>query len=452
MKRYIAIAVAVVLIFTLCLPFKQSAKADALTATMVAAATYAVGQSFGITFEAAGWTAIGAQNMMETEVNNYCGGNIAGYFGSEVIRVNAGRLALGQVCYNGVINFLRYLADKWSLSDLATTLGYMFGNDYLNIGESVDVPGMTGFYAVDEPSSAYHLIYWYGPNQWKSTGQGDVPANFELVDGPIYGVTRTGITATYLWQRGLNQKKQVRSLSFSTMKQATGLTYNTPLTATSTGDLIDATVLNPTQGWEGDIGETDPDTNLDDLMDDIFEGAADVNLDVDGEVIDVGPIPPEPTVVPIPTHAPVDNVIDGLNDLIEQQDTVIEGIDDIIEGTDAIEDAIEDVKDEVGEIAETIEEATEVIDPEVADDYKFDLRNLFPFCIPFDIVRILGLFDVSPVAPHVQLPFVIDSLNFSYTFDLDFSAFNSVAAIMRGLEFIVFAIGLAIVTSKVIRW
>lgn len=80
------------------------------------------------------------------------------------------------------------------------------------------------------------------------------------------------------------------------------------------------------------------------------------------------------------------------------------------------------------------------------------MKGLFPFCIPFDIYNMLKALDASPTAPHVQLPFVIQSIGFSYLLDLDFSAFDPVAAIMRQMELICYGLALAWATSKVIKW
>lgn len=467
MKKFIAAAVAIVMVFTFCVPFIQDARAEGLTSSIIAGATYSLMQYWGISTTAGAATGAGMDVWMSNQVDNYVdysGSTIEQLFG-DGIRIVAGQLAIAQYAYNGIRNFVDWLIDEFGLTSSDTVLtdgqldGLWFPTGEIPGDESVHVAGLSVIF-LNEGTPSQDKPYNWGFGKREVYLDSDRRISSNVANPYMYDGT---YFVTYHPREGLIQP----SLKVHCQKhdKYTGEAGEDSVSNIGLGDqdvtdrlswngenYVEPTVLNPTESWVGTLeGEDWQDIDIEDAMEDVFNHVADNDISIDGEVIDE-PLPPEPTVVPQPTHAPVDDVIDGLNDLIEQQDTVIEGINDLVEGTDAIEDAIEDVKTEVGEIAETLEEATEVIEPEAAADYKFDLRNLFPFCIPFDIVRILGLFDVSPVAPHVQLPFVIDSLNFSYTFDLDFSAFNSVAAIMRGLEFIVFAIGLAIVTSKVIRW
>lgn len=129
----------------------------------------------------------------------------------------------------------------------------------------------------------------------------------------------------------------------------------------------------------------------------------------------------------------------------------------------AIDQAVSDVQSAISEqtaaldeslsaTAEGVETIAEAIEDEEINWRKFDLKGLFPFCIPFDIYNMLKALDASPTAPHVQLPFVIQSIGFSYLLDLDFSAFDPVAAIMRQMELICYGLALAWATSKVIKW
>lgn len=112
----------------------------------------------------------------------------------------------------------------------------------------------------------------------------------------------------------------------------------------------------------------------------------------------------------------------------------------------------QDISEHTESIKDSVEQVTQTPEMEELPRFKFDLREFFPFCIPFDIYRLLQKFDGTPTAPHVQLPIVIDSIGFNYILDLDFSVFDPVAQVMRTVEFIVFALALAWATSKVIKW
>lgn len=87
------------------------------------------------------------------------------------------------------------------------------------------------------------------------------------------------------------------------------------------------------------------------------------------------------------------------------------------------------------------------VDPDVSD-YTLDFRKLFPFCIPFDIYKAVKLLDAAPTAPVVHYKFYL-SKSKTYTIDLNLNKFNSVAAILRRMECLLFIIGLATATRRI---
>lgn len=78
------------------------------------------------------------------------------------------------------------------------------------------------------------------------------------------------------------------------------------------------------------------------------------------------------------------------------------------------------------------------------------LEDIFPFCIPFDIYHFFEALAATPETPHFEIPFNIPGI-INYTFVIDLSDFNGVAAILRTLETLGFCVGLAFVTRKLIR-
>lgn len=92
-------------------------------------------------------------------------------------------------------------------------------------------------------------------------------------------------------------------------------------------------------------------------------------------------------------------------------------------------------------------------DPEVdVNDYKVDLREIFPFCIPFDFITLLNVLDADPVAPCFSFPVVIPALDYEESVQLDMAVFDDVAKVIRTCEKVSFLIFLMFATSKVIRW
>lgn len=87
------------------------------------------------------------------------------------------------------------------------------------------------------------------------------------------------------------------------------------------------------------------------------------------------------------------------------------------------------------------------VDPDVSD-YTLDFRKLFPFCIPFDVYKAVKLLDATPTAPVVHYKFYL-SKSKTYTIDLNLNKFNTVAAILRRMECLLFIIGLATATRRI---
>lgn len=100
--------------------------------------------------------------------------------------------------------------------------------------------------------------------------------------------------------------------------------------------------------------------------------------------------------------------------------------------------------------------STDPVDPSTnptmaAGPLKFNLTNIFPFCIPFDIKDMLTKLSAEPVAPNYTINWNIPIINTNLQFTVDLSQFNNIALICRRMELLLFIIGLAIVTRNLIR-
>lgn len=91
------------------------------------------------------------------------------------------------------------------------------------------------------------------------------------------------------------------------------------------------------------------------------------------------------------------------------------------------------------------------------DDYKADLRLVFPFCIPFDLVHLIQAFETEPEAPVFEFPFDLELenpwtgkkiLDYHHVFKLDMSDYEPVIKIFRIFEIIFFIIGLLMITRQ----
>lgn len=463
MKRFLVVLLAVVVIFTSVIP-KQEAKADGLTIAAISSCAYAIASASGMDFSFTGYDGLGVGQWMQNRINSWLAGRtVAEAFGSEVIRLTAGKLLVPSAAVAGIVSFLSDLKTKTGLSENMSTpkaLGAIYEGSYINPHvyynanqsgktkpnvimmevNSAPVPGKVSL--VEEMVNGTRCICAYD-----STG---VRRGYTDLSEPTYEgfgflmySTANGRTNVNFYIGKDRHNDWTNPVSWSAPWNFNITDTNQRQTAIIPGAYSPPQGLNDLQSWEGTVANA-PDTNLDQHIDDIFDQSAAGTLDVSGQVVDT---PAEPEVTPVPTAAPGD-IVGGLDTISGQ----LEGIDNTLTGVqEGVGEAVgqlEGINEGVGSIAEALETPTS----SEASSFKYDLTTLFPFCIPFDIYRFVTMFNASPVAPHVQIPFNIPAIGLQYTFDLDFSSFNSVASVLRSVELIAFCVGLAILTSKVIRW
>lgn len=82
---------------------------------------------------------------------------------------------------------------------------------------------------------------------------------------------------------------------------------------------------------------------------------------------------------------------------------------------------------------------------------KVELKDIFPFCVPFDVFDIVKNLQAGREAPSFSYEFKFDKIGLDYTFNINLSEFDTVAAILRTMELIAFCVGLALITRQIIR-
>lgn len=91
------------------------------------------------------------------------------------------------------------------------------------------------------------------------------------------------------------------------------------------------------------------------------------------------------------------------------------------------------------------------------DNYKADLRDVFPFCIPFDLIHLLNVLDAEPEAPVFKIPIDLEAGN-PFTGDkivdyhsemvIDLSDYDDAIKVIRILEIVAFLLGLMLITRQ----
>lgn len=94
---------------------------------------------------------------------------------------------------------------------------------------------------------------------------------------------------------------------------------------------------------------------------------------------------------------------------------------------------------------------TPVVPPSDIADYQIDLKQFFPFCIPFDLYEFIRILCAEPEAPVFHWE-VQDLSGNVYSVDVDLSPWNPHAQLFRDAQCLLFIIGLLMLTRKFIKW
>lgn len=144
----------------------------------------------------------------------------------------------------------------------------------------------------------------------------------------------------------------------------------------------------------------------------------------------------------------------GISLVNEDSKVITEVFGDAATDTKAAEATQEDVLTETGAIEniDTIKYPSLKIF-EAAGTYSgqpLELKDIFPFCIPFDLYDMVTGLQAARCAPYFEWELVVPNV-IDYTFEIDFSSFDTVATLLRTLELLAFCVGLAFVTRSIIR-
>lgn len=83
-------------------------------------------------------------------------------------------------------------------------------------------------------------------------------------------------------------------------------------------------------------------------------------------------------------------------------------------------------------------------------DKSIGLQNVFPFCIPFDLIELINVMNVDAQAPYFEYPIYIQGVC-DEKIIIDFSDYDDLAEIIRTFETLFFILGLILLTRNIIR-
>lgn len=110
-------------------------------------------------------------------------------------------------------------------------------------------------------------------------------------------------------------------------------------------------------------------------------------------------------------------------------------------------------------IAGTVDPPVDPPDPPVPpavdglDGFKLPelITTKFPFCIPFDVLRTVQMLSAPAETPVFEIPFKAEFIGVDETITIDFSQFDTLAAIMRWMLSALFLLGLIMATRNLIK-
>lgn len=111
------------------------------------------------------------------------------------------------------------------------------------------------------------------------------------------------------------------------------------------------------------------------------------------------------------------------------------------------------------ELEEKLEEAAEEAQSYTGSLSEFMLDSaitkVFPFCLPFDFVRGIKLFNASPQTPiftyYIKIPAVGSFAGTQIEITIDFSKFETLASISRWVSTVGFAFSLIFISTKIVK-
>lgn len=374
-----------------------------VVSTVVIGAVIAAMAAAGIGLTVSGMTSAQLQDWVSGKLNDWTtsiGGTVQDHIDNNLITVTArGLLSIGTAAAQGISNFISWLQTDMTLIDNSQT---------------VVIQGTTSAISL---TTNYQYILTNSFNYEVKTN-GYIPMYVASVDtgsysGPLVICNSFKEHATFYrtWNDGGNP--QTLDVSTSESDNVTGLYHsgrsNWSITQITTSETI--------------------------IYSSIREALDAVKAAIDaGQLTSPDKLKVETQVITIPTIANGDKwFLDVGADPGVTVDTVTDGV---------IADTIDGSLTVSGEVAE--EEPEFVVNEPIGVS---GLTEIFPFCIPFDVYALLSCLSAEPQTPVFTVRFVIPGV-INQEFTIDLSPFSTIAQIVRTMELIAFAIGLALVTRE----
>ena len=178
-------------------------------------------------------------------------------------------------------------------------------------------------------------------------------------------------------------------------------------------------------------------------IDDLYNGSENRGHDIDNDVDSDIPIYSIDTSI-----NDLAGEIAGLRVTIDNLDTDVPYDDYVKAINDAIQKAHDntDIKVDAG-VKENIAVEIGNANWNINDFKTSGLGSKFPFCIPYDLINLISVFEAEPVTPKFEIPFVFEKWGINESITIDLSIFDNIAKIFRTFETLGF-IGFLIMKTR----
>lgn len=155
---------------------------------------------------------------------------------------------------------------------------------------------------------------------------------------------------------------------------------------------------------------------------------------------------------------PLGNIISALPDAVNKQGTIVvdttDTVNDLNNNPDTSPKVTQDtvlIDTGLKDILEQIKQGQEEDDFDAPKLPGGELLEKFPFCVPFDLFRIVQALNATPKAPKWTIPIKFDSLDYYEEYDFDLSEFETLVHPIRWGLTLIFLLGLIVVSRKMIK-
>lgn len=377
-------------------------------------------------------------------------GNDSTYFSNLVSQCGVYLKGIGYVTADGKMQVNAFDAGKTMVA--ATVIDavrdYLFDNGFVNSVPSCSVSLNGSFFLGSDDFS------------WTSTAGGFFVLSYTFNSGNsfpydycLHFLTKTYETKVYLngsgsgcWERassfldGSYYQAIVKTGSWSVLPSSDIPFYRTEQYGSLSGFSL------PSGGISSDVldvtgaGTLDPQSNIDVIYPGWADRSVSVDTNIQQDLDNDGAID---NIITAGKYYPLTVPLDATDVITDVKDWSQEYAQT---GTPAkaAEATHADTKDTTG-----TKEAADSFSLGGSGDYTFQVRDFFPFCVPFDLYDMLNCLAADPVAPRFD--WVIPVLGNNYKVSVNLDKFDYVARILRTMELLAFAVGLAVATKKLIQ-